>query len=107
MTNIQALRDITLCRCCTLSVANGECCETHAETPAPYLLDSGESVTLGILFSEHTCRPGASADVIESAWRDGTLECDCDRVDFSSRPCGMCGDSLAGDRHYGKVWARP
>lgn len=114
MTNTQSTRqdrfsDITLCVCCMLSVANGECCETHAETPAPYLLADDptvENVSLGILFSEHTC--GRDAATVEEDFRNGTGpdDCGCEREDFSSRPCGMCGDTLAGERYFGKVWHR-
>ena len=108
MTNTRTLSDITLCACCMLCVANGECCETHAETPAPYLLASDptvENVSLGILFSEHTC--GKDAEEIEALFKSGAdYDCGCERDDFSSRPCGMCGETLAGERYFGKVWHR-
>lgn len=93
------------CQCCTLVMANRECCDSDSHggdgkeplSDIPY----GAHTTLGMHAEDHdrTC----------ANWQDDyeyrpMVECDCDRMSFSWRSCDACGSNLGGSRHAFVVW---
>ncbi len=79
---------LSICTCCLLVHANGECCaEPHDVEP----LSRVDCRLLALGTDEHSC--GLSAD------ERSEQECDCEQLGFSWRSCDACGSDLGGDRH--------
>lgn len=97
-----------VCICCMLAHCNGDAsgCE-HYCAPEHHteLLDEipeDADVTAGLLAEEHDdqCANHNVAEVMDH-------ECECDRIEFSKRPCEGCGSPLAGERHALTMWTEP
>lgn len=87
---------ISVCQCCMLSHANGECCaEDHDREPLSAIPD-GYSVTMGLLTEEH-------ADGCTEADRSNG-DCTCEQLGFSMSSCDGCGSPLGGDRFALTLW---
>lgn len=72
----EIIGEISVCVCCMLSHANGECCAEH-EGPEPLsLIGEGQSITMG----------------------------DGDQEWFSYDSCDGCGSPLGGDRFIVTLW---
>lgn len=92
----EILGQISVCTCCMLVHANGECCGEH-EGPEPLsLIGAGRSVTAGLSADEHSehCTP----EDRESG------ACDCEVLGFSWQSCEGCGSPLGGDRFALTLW---
>lgn len=81
-TKVVVLAELMACESCTLIIANGE--DTSQD-------DSGEAH--GKRMAAHY---GAGVMALAVSCH-GESEDQCE--DFSTRPCGVCGDILAGTRH--------
>lgn len=92
---------IDLCQCCTLVVANGECCadDQHGGDGIEPLsaLDGRFHVSLGLTADEHS----------EYCDREADGECDCDREEFATSRCDGCGSYLAGSRYAATLFREP
>ena len=85
---------IWVCVDCMFVHANGE---TESEPDRePLNLLEGQEVTLGMLYSEHSCGRETDPDMSE--------ECECEQQDFSWSRCEGCGSTLGGSRHAMTVW---
>lgn len=82
---------IWVCRCCILSHANGECCDSDehgGDSMEPLsAIKAADSVAMG---GEHNERCTEA---------DREAGCDCEEKTFSSSQCDGCGSWLAGTRH--------
>jgi hypothetical protein len=93
---------MSVCQCCMLSHANGECCpdDDHGgDGIKPWSdLEPGYSVTMGLLAEEHSdqCRPDDRE----------TDRCGCEGPWFSWSRCDGCGSYLGGDRWAFTLWRR-
>lgn len=96
------------CVCCTLVMANGECCDSpdhggqegSGEGKEPLsAIPSGLNTTLGMSWEEHSddC-PNRNAT------HSALVECDCERQEFSWSSCDGCGSNLGGNRHAFVIW---
>lgn len=81
VTRVVVIAETYACQSCTLIIANGE--DTSQE-------DSGEAH--GMRMTTHY---GAGVMALVVTCHGENLTCE----DFSTRPCGVCGDDLAGERH--------
>jgi len=73
-------------------ISEDELGEPYPTDPAPLALLDGLQVTSGMFRAEH--RSGCTPED----------DCECETEDFSSAPCGACGDRLAGSRYALTVW---
>src|SRR4051812_36682256 len=84
---------VWLCQCCTLVLANGECCadDGHGGDGIEPLsdIDGRYDVSLGLSAHEHheTCYVFITGD-------HNAAECDCERNEFSTSRCDGCGSWL-------------
>lgn len=86
--------EISVCQCCMLTHANGECCDTHSEWlgwnadghPLSRI-DPMDGLALGGEHSEYCTEDDREAG------------CDCDQNGFSWSSCEGCGSHLGGDRY--------
>lgn len=93
------------CQCCTLVMANGECCDSNdhggdGKEPLSDIPD-GAHTTLGMLYEEH-----ANDCLRRTMGRDAPddYECDCEQQSFSWRSCDACGSNLGGSRDAFVIW---
>lgn len=90
------LATIWVCIDC-LCTREGEAPETTEREPWGNL--PTDEVTCGLLDEEHACQ--------REPHPDGSRECDCEKVDFSTRDCDACGSHYAGERHAYTLWGDP
>lgn len=83
------------CRMAKETGAVGEDAETPMEQTWS-LIETGQTVTAGLMREEHACGIEIGEDV---------EECECDLDDFSKTPCDGCGQYLAGQRFGYTVWS--
>ena len=62
----------------------------------PWALLAGQDVSIGILWAEHECGREKTHSM--------DTECECDRVNFTWRPCEACGSTLGGERQAYTLW---
>lgn len=83
--------EISVCQCCMLSHANGECCPDHTEEcefmPLAKIDTVAHSVAMG---GEH--RDNCTEE-------DHAEGCDCEDLGFSWGSCEGCGSPYGGDRY--------
>lgn len=93
------------CLCCTLVMANGECCDSdqHGGDGKEPLssIPEGCHTSLGMDWRYHDSGC-LRHDLFGEAPPD--YECDCDRMSFSWRACDACGSNLGGERHAFVIW---
>lgn len=88
---------ILVCRCCLLSLANGECCaeEDCHSTNSEWSISDGDHVV-----------PGCGTEECGHAWpedADAHTE-NCEDRGFSTSACELCGDHLHGDRYAATIF---
>ncbi len=93
---------IWLCQCCTMVLANGECCDddTHGGDGCEPLSKIDTEITLGLMAEEHdeSCQVKITGEYSDNE------ECDCDRRSFSWSWCAGCNSKLGGERHAATLW---
>lgn len=100
---------LDLCGCCYMALVNGEPCDCADDTeqhPNGLMGNCGadEEITPGVFASQHG--KDCLTYLLDSADVPGDYECECERDDFSSVPCGGCGTYLAGEREKATGWIR-
>lgn len=95
---------LSLCQCCMLVLANGECCDQDHGTehyPEPLvIIPATDNVTLGLLQDEHAEACEFKATGVYAAG----YECDCEKLGFSWAACDGCGSRMGGDRYGATGW---
>lgn len=94
---------IWVCQCCMLTHTNGECCSElyYGQDPEHDPLSSigsGFTVTMGMVFEEH------SEECLSSGALDRGYDCDCETITHSRSSCEGCGSWLHGERHAMTLW---
>lgn len=92
------------CQCCTLVMANGECCDSqhdyddsrHDKEPLS-TIPRGCDASLGLFALEH------SEDCSNNPEWIGA-ECDCERREFTWSTCDGCDSNLGGSRNAFVIW---
>lgn len=97
--------NISVCQCCMLAHANGECCpdDNHGgDGIAPWAdMAEGHTVTMGLLAEEHN----EYCEVYKTGSWPTDYECDCEGPWFGTSRCDGCGSYLHGDRYAFTLWA--
>lgn len=87
--------ELSICQCCMLLHANGECCAEECHAQKHSKVPDGQHVTLGALTGE--C--GHSWPEDAEAHTEG-----CEDLGFRTSACDLCGDPLHGDRYAAALW---
>lgn len=84
---------ISVCVDCLHAHANGEPVSETPDREPLSLIGPGESVALGMDWSEHTedCPNRAAGQHID--------DCECEQLGFSWSACHGCSSALGGDRY--------
>lgn len=96
-----------VCTDCILQLVNADtagCPEEKVPTLWSKVdpLPPGSLLTPGMLTSEHE----DSCPVFYGGITGAEFQCDCDRIEFSTRPCDGCGEDLGGSRFAATLWTR-
>ena len=93
--------EILICVDCMILLANGELPTDPDDRVDPPLSKITDDVDI---------TPGGDHDDWCPA-KDVTarhqVECECDRIDFSTARCGGCGSELGGERYKATLWFSP
>lgn len=88
--------EISVCQCCMLTHANGECCDPlYWEGGVDH--DGHEPLSLLDATFDGLALGGTHPE--ECASLPNAVDCECDRLSFSWSSCGGCGSPLGGDRY--------
>lgn len=81
----EIIATMSVCQCCMLVHANGECCDDDAHDTEPWAqLPEGWHPAMGV--EDHN--DGCDRD-----------NCECGDLGFSWQSCDGCGSALGGDRY--------
>lgn len=105
-TNTQQTAAGWCCTDCLILFANGETPpELDEKATAEWLAKidrSGETVTLGLMASEHS-EDCPNVDHATGTWL-GDTDCSCETQEFSRSSCDTCRSPLGGSRHAITFW---
>ncbi len=83
----------SICTCCMLCAANGECGDDCHDAEPLNKVSPGEHISLGAIEHSEECTEA-----------DREAGCDCDQLGFSWQSCDACGSNLGGDRFAAVLW---
>jgi len=103
--NVPESYPMSVCRCCLLVLANGECCDSeHGSQDYPQPLSAvpaADGVSPGMGYAEHA---DDCLFKIKGGDAPGSYECECENLGFRMSTCDGCGCSLGGDRFAATGW---